>query len=589
MLTIKKRRCALQVLAVISVASLTACGPPGARDLRKGEQLINSGQFAAAIPVLDEAVQLFHGAPPTVQATAWNFLGLAYHGAGQSDAASRAYLEALKLDRNLWAADFNLGCLRLEQTNFPGAIDYLTTYTTSHPEDVDGFLLVGRARLKLAMERTGSERARQQQLEYARQDYEYAEKLHSTAEACNALGFIELQRRLPGVDQANAAVSCFKLALQRDPHYPPALLNLAIALQRSDPRQALEKYREYLALQPVPPQAREVEKLAHQLNLDLRITIVPQHPSPPAATPSNSGPARQMPAPVENPVPKPAPPPAAKTAPTQRPATSLVLSTPPANPPPSASPSPQSPQSSVSSPAAPVTRTTPPADAANPTADVTAVEAPPATSPEEKKPSLIQKLNPLNWFSGKSKKADTTETAAPSEAGSSERYSYPLPVTPIPGDRKLAEQLTTEGRQAEHQSNRAEAMRDYQEAMKADPTYFEAGLALGLAAIDLKDYSTALDALGQAVALQANSADARYAFAWVLGKRGYYQDAANELGRLLSAHPREVRARLLLGNIYADNLGQPKLAREQYLKALDQIEPQSSQAAVIRAWLDQHQ
>ena len=90
-----------------------------------------------------------------------------------------------------------------------------------------------------------------------------------------------------------------------------------------------------------------------------------------------------------------------------------------------------------------------------------------------------------------------------------------------------------------------------------------------------------MDALGQALTLQANSADARYAFAWVLGKRGYYQDAANELGKLLSAHPREVRARLLLGNIYADDLGQPKLARDQYVKALDLIEPQSSQAAVI--------
>ncbi len=104
----------------------------------------------------------------------------------------------------------------------------------------------------------------------------------------------------------------------------------------------------------------------------------------------------------------------------------------------------------------------------------------------------------------------------------------------------------------------------------------------------MKDYPTALDALGQALTLQANSADARYAFAWVLGRRGCYQDAANELGKLLSAHPREVRARLLLGNIYADNLGQPKLARDQYLKALELIEPQSSQAAVIRAWLDQH-
>src|SRR6202041_689773 len=122
----------------------------------------------------------------------------------------------------------------------------------------------------------------------------------------------------------------------------------------------------------------------------------------------------------------------------------------------------------------------------------------------------------------------------------------PLPVTPIPGDRKLAERLTSEGRQAEHQSNLAEALRDYQEAVKADPTCFEADLALGLASLDAKNYPAALDALGQALALRGNSADARYAFAWVLGKRGYYQDAANELDKLLAAHPREVRARLLL-------------------------------------------
>jgi tetratricopeptide (TPR) repeat protein len=131
-------------------------------------------------------------------------------------------------------------------------------------------------------------------------------------------------------------------------------------------------------------------------------------------------------------------------------------------------------------------------------------------------------------------------------------------------------------------------MRDYQEAVKADPTYFEAELALGLAAIDAKDYATSLDALGHALTLQDNSADARYAYAWVLGRRGYYQDAANELDKLLTTHPREVRARLLLGNFYADNLGQPKLAREQYLKALDLTDPQSPQGAVIRNWLDQN-
>jgi len=585
MLTIKKRRCALQILAVISVASLTACGPRGPRDLRKGERLTANGHYADAIPVLSDGVQLLSGAPAVVQATSWNLLGLAYHGAGQLDAASRAYLQALKLDRNLWAADYNLGCLRLEQTNFLAAIDYLTTYTTSHPKDVSGFLLLGRARLQFAMEHPGYERdkqlERERQLDNARLDFDYAEKLRGSAEACNALGLIELQRRIPGTEPVKTSIDYFKQALQHDPHYPPALLNLAIVLQRHSPKEALDTYREYLALQPSPPQTKEVEKLAHQLDLDLRATFVPrvaEHPSP-APVASNNLPAPQeLPAPAENPAPKSTVPLVAKTTPPENSTPSPQFQPPPENP--SASSGPPS-QAPVQSRPANVTH-------ANPNTNVIGSETSAVNPPEGKKKSLAQILNPINWFSSKSRKTNTTETIPMSEAIGIDRYTYPLPVTPIPGDRKLAEQLTSEGRQAEHQSNRAEAMRDYQEAVKADPTYFEPGLALGLSAIDAKDYPTALDALGQALTVDANSADARYAFAWVLGKRGYYQDAANELVKLLSVHPQEVRAHLLLGNFYADNLDQVKLARDEYSKALELIDPQSTQAAVLRAWLDQH-
>ena len=70
----------LHILAVISLAGLTACGPPGPRDLRKGEKLIENGQCNDAIPVLTEAVDLLRNAPVTVEATARNFLGLAYQG-----------------------------------------------------------------------------------------------------------------------------------------------------------------------------------------------------------------------------------------------------------------------------------------------------------------------------------------------------------------------------------------------------------------------------------------------------------------------------------------------------------------------------
>jgi tetratricopeptide (TPR) repeat protein len=581
MLTIKKRSFALQVLAVISVAGLTACGPPGPRDLRKGERLMQSGEFAAAVPVLNEGVQLLHNAPNNVQATAWNLLGLAQHGSGHAEAAARAYSEALKLDRNLWAADFNLGCLRLEQTNYVGAIDCLTTYTASCPKDINGFLLLGRAYLKMAMETVETAAARQLQFENARRNFDSAEKMHSTAEACNALGMIELMQR-----QVKPSIASFRLALQEEPHYPPALLNLAIVLQRyaNDPHEALQTYREYLDLKPAPPETSEVEKLARQLDTELRISIAPpkaEHP----ATPTNSSPPRQTAVVVENPLPKPAPPPTVKAAPREKPAVAVQPSTTPANPPPANSPPLQS---SSPPPIATVTQTNPPESAGNPDTNVSAAQIPVVAPPEEKKSTLVQKLNPLNWFNGKLKRTDASETAASTDAGSVARYAYPLYVTPIPGDRKLAEKLTGEGRQAEHQSNRTEAIWDYQEAIKADPTYFEAGLALGLAEIDAKNYPAALEALGQALTLQETSADARYAFAWVLGRQGFYQDAANELDKLLSAHPREVRGHLLLGNYFADNLAQPKLARDHYLKAMALIDPQSAQASVIKAWLDQH-
>jgi Tfp pilus assembly protein PilF len=53
---------------------------------------------------------------------------------------------------------------------------------------------------------------------------------------------------------------------------------------------------------------------------------------------------------------------------------------------------------------------------------------------------------------------------------------------------------------------------------------------------------------------------------------------------LLSQHPDETRAHLLLGNLYAQQLGQPDFARGHYQKALEQ-DPSSPQAPALRAWL----
>ena len=147
MMTTKKRRRLRFNLVVVAAAGMlvTACGPPGARQLQQGEQDIQAGRFDDAIVVLKDATRILGNAPHAVQAKAWNLLELACQDSGQLDAAANAYKQALKLDRNNAAADYNLGCLRCQQNNFPGAMDYLTTYVVLRPRDVQGYLRLGTA------------------------------------------------------------------------------------------------------------------------------------------------------------------------------------------------------------------------------------------------------------------------------------------------------------------------------------------------------------------------------------------------------------------------------------------------------------
>ena len=77
---------------------------------------MQTGDYDAAITRFTDAAHTLASAPASVQSKAWGFLGLAYQQAGQLDAASQAYLKALKLDRNNEEVDYNLGCLRMAQS-----------------------------------------------------------------------------------------------------------------------------------------------------------------------------------------------------------------------------------------------------------------------------------------------------------------------------------------------------------------------------------------------------------------------------------------------------------------------------------------
>ena len=86
------------------------------------------------------------------------------------------------------------------------------------------------------------------------------------------------------------------------------------------------------------------------------------------------------------------------------------------------------------------------------------------------------------------------------------------------------------------------------------------------------------------LAILPDSPEVRYNFALTLKKAGYWHDAADELEKLLQKSPSETRGHLTLANLYAQQLAQPKLAREHYLKVLE-TNPRHPKSADIRYWL----
>lgn len=594
MMTTKKRRrrqCHLVFVAALATL-LTACGPPGARQMKRGEQEIRAEQSDAAISELKDAVSILHDAPHPVQAKAWNLLGLACQESGRSDDAAKSYMTALKLDRNNAAIDYNLGCLQIQRTNYPGAIDYLTTYVTLRPADLQGYLRLGTAQFHSALEQRGVA-DRNRLLEAARRSLQNAEKVGTNAETANALGLLDLQHRPISVEAVNSSVKEFKLALQRDENYAPALLNLAILSQQylNQPVQALNLYRKYLTLTPPPPYVAEVTKLVHDLDLKQRIIITPETAPTPAPTHTS------VPQPSSAPTPVPPPAklvvvPSNQTAPTPKPLPAesppvreVVATSPPAT---------TSPPASVSAPAtlpaalpvssSSITPRTTTGTAIKPTSSDSVPEPVVTETTRTPRKSISQRLNPLNWFSGKPKAGGAANEDEPPPLPPGSRYEYPPTVTPIPGDRAQAKQLVAEAVHERQLGDTARSLGDYQAATTADPTFYEAYYGLGVVALNTRDYPRALEALHRALALQENSIEARYAFAWALQKRGYTEDALHELTKLVELHPSEARAHLLLGSLYAEKLHQPKLAREHFLQTLE-LDPGNAQADSIRAWL----
>jgi len=164
------------------------------------------------------------------------------------------------------------------------------------------------------------------------------------------------------------------------------------------------------------------------------------------------------------------------------------------------------------------------------------------------------------------------------------RYAYLRPAKPAEGNRTAAKGVLAQA-QEEHRRDRASAaIRLYEEALQLDPSLAEGYQELALAAMQLDDLPRALSAGEMGLLLQPQAVVARLNFALALDRGGFPIDAAVEAERVVAAKADHVAAHLLLGNLNAQKLGRPDLARAHYLRVIE-LEPTHPQSVAIRRWL----
>lgn len=565
-----KNRAGSLATSLLAVALLlTACAPPGPRAFVKGKQLLERGDFAAAVEEFRTASSLMPS-----NAVAWNYLGVALHQSGQVSNALFAYSQALRFDRELLEVRFNMGCLRLDAGEAEAAKADLFSYTSRRPNDGIAWTKLGTAQLQT------------REIGLAEKSFREALRVDSRdVIALNGLGMAAAQR----VRWKDAA-EFFAAALKLQPDFRPALLNSANALMQTGDRSgALTKYRAFLALQPRDSDWPAVDALVQALE-PAKTNLSPSRPIVAAANSLSNPPqatngVRGGGAPVRTAVLKPelptnAPPSTiAKANPSQRTPTNLLTETS------------KTTSDSVTRAATPVPTIARPI-ATNAISAIAKAEVSGAAASSERR-GFFSKLNPFRRSATAVEPAsdlaanDRNVAAAGSPLRSGGAYGYLRPSVPDSGDRIAATRELVRGQEEQRAKRVAEAIRYFRQAAALDGSYYEAHYALGAALYEAREFTAAAATWERAIAVRPNAADARYNFALTLKAAGYYQEASDELEKLLSLHPDEARGHLLLGNLYAEQLGDVPRARKHYNRVL-QLEPRHSQAQAIRNWLVNH-
>ncbi len=588
-----RRKMAL-VFTMAALALQPGCAPPGPRALLSGDELLRKGKPSEAVEKLKRATELLPGDP-----RAWNLLGLAYHRSGQPVLAAQAYRRALAKDQSnvVAVAHYNLGCLLLEQNRATEAADELRSYTLI-TNSVGGLVKLASAQMRL------------RQLDAAERTIGAALRLEpKNAEALNSLGVIHAYRH-----QRDAAQARFTSALATNPKYSSALLNSALLAQQVPAMKpvALQRYREFLAVQPRGPQADTVKLLVRQLEAELApapvvaaqnvtrtnslpatnirsVAVAVTNQSPQIVAVKSNAPAaiaktNQSIAVVTNKPPAPVSIPVTVVAVTNE--APVRIATAPA-------PAPR-PQNAAVSPAP-----LPPAAIQETTPEISAPLVSNPSEEEKKKPGLFARLNP---FGGKAKSptneasrsvvlnpaaetlpdAERARALEPKEAVA--RYNYLSPAPPAKGSRVNAERALQRALDAQRAGRKSEAQLQFENALSADPSYFDAQYNAALFAFQAGDLKRALAGWETALALEPDSINTRYSFALALKQANFPRDSAAELEKIIEGKPEDARAHLALGNLYVQSLNEPAKARVHYQKVLS-LDPRSPQASAIRFWL----
>ena len=521
---------------------VAGCSPSGPRALLDGQKLLERGDYTGAVTQLKIATTLM-----ATNAQAWNYYGVACQHAGQFEDAAQAYQSALKLDRDLTEAHYNLGCLRLEQDKPDAARTEFTSYTLRRGNALEGWLKLGEAQL-----RAGDPQS-------AERSFGTAYSLNTNnAEALNGIGMARVQHGKP-----REAAQYFASATKYHPDYAPALLNLATVEHQylRDDAAALDSYRKYLALTPRPANWADVNALVQVLA------------QPATAAPANPTPENQIP---------PATSETASTRETKPAATAPLRPAPPARTPPAVR---------TNNPPPEVVRIVEPAPVI--AAARSGTSSPPSTAANRGSGSLLSPRASQNYATtGVTPLPETARTepapppvrVVPPPPPVFPRYVFLSPHKPAAGDRQAAAVAFAAAQQAEQRQDTAQAEDGYRKAAQLDPSWFEAQYNYGVLAGRQSDFSHSLAAYEMVLAIRPDSADARFNFALELKAAGYATDAETELNKIIVANPKEARAHLALANLYAQQMRDPARAREQYLKVLD-LDPRNPAAADIRFWL----